>query len=110
MQDGGKNRVYWLNAMKRNNLGVATENDLLHYSINVPNASSQVENYIITKAALNDHIISNTPEGTHYLGIKALNGELSELIYTGSVSKTYSSLSNLYSGDYSDTINFILNY
>lgn len=88
VQDGGKNRMeigvpYWQNAMKRNSLGVATENDLIHYSINVPNASSQVENYIITKAALNDHIINNTIEGTHYLGIKVLNGELSELIYTG---------------------------
>ncbi len=101
---------YWQNAMKRNGIGEATENDLIHYSINVSNASSQVENYIITKAALNDHIISNTIEGTHYLGIKVLNGELSELIYTGNIFKIYSPLTNLYSGDYSDTINFILTY
>ncbi len=86
VQDGGVNRNstgvgYWENAMKRNGVGEATVNDLIHYTINVPSISSEPENYTIYYAALNNHIISNTPEGTHYLGIKALNGELSELIY-----------------------------
>lgn len=110
VQNGGENRVSWLNAMKRNNVGVATVNDLLRYTINVPSISSEPENYTIYYAALNNHIISNTPEGTHVLGVKAVSGEESKLPYEASISKTFSNLPILNHGDYSDTISFVVTY
>ncbi len=115
VQDGGVNRYavgvsYWENAMKRNGVGEATVNDLIHYSINVPSISSEPENYTITRKALNNHIISNTPEGTHYLALRAVSGEESKLPYEASISQAYSHLQILNHGDYSDTISFVVTY
>lgn len=111
VQDGGKNRnaigvSFWENAMKRNSVGEATVNDLIHYTINVPSISSEPQNYTITYAATNNHIIANT----HVLSLRTISGEESKLGYRGAIHKSYSPLYSLNPGDYSDTISFVVTY